>query len=178
MGIEDEQGKTLEALQLAIQMEVDGKEYYMKASRESDNEVGRELFQWLAAEEDSHLQKFEEIYGVIRSKKSWPDIDIEPGGRERLSTLFAGVAEKAGIGKKASSAELDAIARAMDAENKTRDLYQRRGEETAYDAERSFYEALAVEERGHYLALVDYREYLTDPAGWFASKEHPSLDGS
>ena len=34
-----------------------------------------------------------------------------------------------------------------------------------------------LEERGHYLALVDYREYLIDPAGWFRKAEHHSLDG-
>jgi hypothetical protein len=25
--------------------------------------------------------------------------------------------------------------------------------------------------------LVDYQEYLSDPATWFTNKEHPSLDG-
>ncbi|GAI26187.1 unnamed protein product, partial [marine sediment metagenome] len=40
-----------------------------------------------------------------------------------------------------------------------------------------FYETLAAEEREHHLILLDYYEYLKDPAGWFVKKEHPSLDG-
>ncbi|GAH21770.1 unnamed protein product, partial [marine sediment metagenome] len=28
-----------------------------------------------------------------------------------------------------------------------------------------------------HLVLLDYYEYLKDPAGWFVRKEHPSLDG-
>ena len=32
--METEQDKTLEALQIAIQMEIDGKKYYLKASQE------------------------------------------------------------------------------------------------------------------------------------------------
>lgn len=34
----------------------------------------------------------------------------------------------------------------------------------------------AAEERGHFLALLDYYEYLNDPTGWFVMKEH-RLDG-
>jgi hypothetical protein len=36
---------------------------------------------------------------------------------------------------------------------------------------------VAAEEREHHLILLDYYEYLKDPAGWFVKKEHPSLDG-
>ena len=53
-----EQDKTPEALQIAIQMEIDGKEYYLRASQESSNELGKKLLQSLAAEEDIHRQKF------------------------------------------------------------------------------------------------------------------------
>ncbi|MCK4722939.1 MAG: hypothetical protein KAT75_06530 [Dehalococcoidia bacterium] len=42
---------------------------------------------------------------------------------------------------------------------------------------RKLFQILATEERGHYLTLLDYREYLSDPAGWFVTQEHPSLDG-
>lgn len=39
------------------------------------------------------------------------------------------------------------------------------------------YIALSREERGHYLELLDYREYFEDPAGWFGMKEGFRLDG-
>ncbi len=175
--MENEQAKIIEALQLGIQMEIDGKEYYQKVSQESDNKVGRELFRWLAVEEDGHRQRFEEIYKAIRSKEAWPEIDIESGRREGISTLFAKAMETADPDIKAPPAELDAIAKAMEMENKTHDFYKSRGERAMYGAEKRFYGALAAEERGHYLALVDYREYLINPAGWFVKTEHPSLDG-
>ncbi len=65
----------------------------------------------------------------------------------------------------------------MDMENKTYDFYKSQGKNATYDAERDFYEALAAQERGHHMVLLDYYEYLKDPAGWFVKKEHPSLDG-
>ncbi|GAI01022.1 unnamed protein product, partial [marine sediment metagenome] len=43
-------------------------------------------------------------------------------------------------------------------------------------AEREFYEALAIQEKEHHLILLDYYEFLKNPAAWFVSKEHPSPD--
>jgi len=175
--VETEQDKTLEAVQIAIQMEIDGKEYYLKASQESSNELGRKLLQSLATEEDTHRQKFEEIYSAIRSKKAWPTTDFQPDGGKRLRTIFARATEEIGTDVKALATELDAIQTAMDMENKTYDFYQNQGKDATHDAERDFYENVAAEEREHHLVLLDYYEYLKDPAGWFVKKEHPSLDG-
>ena len=175
--MEGERNKTLEAVQFAIQMEIDGKEYYQKASRESGNKVGKELFEWLAAEEDKHRQRFEDIYNAIKKQKAWPEVNIQPRKGEILNTLFSEAMRVAGTQVKAASAELDAIAKAMDMETKTENFYKSQGGEAVYDAERKLYMSLAAEERGHYLALVDYREYLVDPAGWFRKAEHHSLDG-
>ncbi len=175
--METEQNKTLKALQIAIRMEIDGKEYYLKASQESSNELGKKLLKSLASEEDTHRQKFEEIYSAMRSKKAWPATDFQPDGGKRLRTIFARATEGMSSNIKAPATELDAIQTAMDLENKTYDFYKSQGGSATYNAERGFYETLAAEEREHHLILLDYYEYLKDPAGWFVRKEHPSLDG-
>ena len=172
-----EQDKTLEALQIAIQMEIDGKKYYLKASQESSNELGKRLLVSLATEEDIHRQKFEEIYNAIRSRKAWPVSDFQPDGGKRLRTIFAKTTEEMGSNIKSLTTELDAVQTAMSMEKKTYDFYKSQGGSVTYNAEKDFYETLAAEEREHHLVLLDYYEYLKDPAGWFVSKEHPSLDG-
>jgi len=172
-----EQDKTLQALQIAIQMEIDGKEYYLKASQESSNELGKKLLQSLAAEEDLHRQKFEEIYDAIEKKKAWPKTDFQPDGGKRLRTIFARTTEEMDPHIETHATELDAIQTAMDMENKTFDFYKSQEQRATYDAERDFYQTLAAEETEHHLVLLDYYEYLKDPAGWFVKTEHPSLDG-
>ncbi len=172
-----EQDKTLEAIHIAIQVEIDGKEYYLKASRESSNELGRKLLQSLATEEDTHRQKFEEIYNALRDKKVWPTTDFQPDGGKKLRTIFARATEDMSSDIKVPATELDAVKIATDMENKTYDFYKSQGKSAVYDAERDFYETVAVEEREHHLILLDYYEYLKDPAGWFVKKEHPSLNG-
>jgi rubrerythrin len=172
-----EQDRTLKGLQVAIQMEIDGKEYYLKASRESANELGKKLLEKLAAEEDYHRQKFEQIYNAIKEKRGWPKTDFQPDGGRTLRTIFARATAEMSSGAKGLKTELDAIETAMGMENKTFDYYTRQGADASHDAEREFYHAVAREEREHYLVLLDYYEYLKDPAAWFVLKEHPSLDG-
>jgi len=172
-----EQDKTLEALQTAIQMEIDGKEYYLKASEEATNELGKKLLQSLAAEEDIHQKKFAEIYNAIRNKRAWPMTDFQPDGGKTLRTIFASATEKTDSKIKALSTELDAVQTAMDMENKSYDFYKNQSHKTTSDTERGFFEAVAAEEREHHIILLDYYEYLKDPAGWFTKKERPSLDG-
>ena len=69
----DEHDKTLKALEAAIQMEIDGKEFYLKASQASNNELGKKLLNKLADEEDVHRQVFESIYKHISAEKGWPE---------------------------------------------------------------------------------------------------------
>ena len=172
-----EQDKTLKALQMAIQMEIDGKQFYLRASQSSANQLGRELFRSLAAEEDLHCQRFDKIYDDISHQRAWPKTYLKADPGPRLRTIFGQAAGEIGPGIKVATSELDAVKTAMDMENKTYDFYQDRCKHATYDAERDYYQALAAEERQHYLVLLDYHDYLSDPATWFASKEHSSLDG-
>jgi len=169
-----EQKNTLKALELAIRMEIKGKTFYQRASVQSGYQLGQQLFSTLASEEDLHRQKFEEIYEAIRSQKNWPVMEFRPDNNKTIKTIF----EKAKLGTvKSNKSELEAILIAIDMEDRSIDLYSGFAKVAVYPAEKSFYDALIGEEKGHRLALLDYQEYLKDPGGWFVEKEHPSLDG-
>ena len=173
-----EQEETMQALQVAIKMEIDGKEFYLKAGQESGNEPGKKLLTSLAAEEDIHRKVFEEIYDAIRRKNTWPSTDFQHDGGKGLRTIFSKATREIGSDIKASTNELDAVQTAMAMENKTYDYYKSLRQKATHDAEKDFYDALCVQERGHHIILSDYYEYLKDPAAWFVKAEHPSLDGA
>ena len=176
--MEKEQANIIEALKFAIQMELDGKDFYQKSEKSSSTKLGKDLFQWLAGEEDKHRQRFEHIYEAIKKSETWPDVEIQPAKSDKLKTIFSS-AKATGIPQTdEQSAELKAIGKAMEMENKSQEFYKEQGAGATYSPVRKFFDALAAEEHGHYLALVDYREYLVDPAGWFRKAEHHSLDGA
>ena len=176
--MENEQARTIEVLQLAVRMEVDGKEFYQKASQKSSNKLAKGLFQQLANEEDVHRKKFVEIYEALKRGKNWPDVKPPSEKGKKLKSLFSEATKTLGSKVKVGESELEAIKTAMDMERKSYDLYHSRSEESTLPVEKRFYKTLAGEERGHHLALLDSFEYLSDPAAWFTKKEHWSLDGT
>ena len=175
--MENEQAKTIEVLQLAVRMEDDGKKFYQKASRKSNNKLAKELFKQLANEEDVHRKKFEEIYKTFKRVQNWPDVEPPSEKGKRIKSLFAEATKALGSQFEVAESEFEAIKIAMDMEVKSYNLYYSRSKESTLPVEKQFYQTLAGEERGHHLALLDAYEYLSDPTGWFTKKEHWSLDG-
>jgi len=176
--MEKEQARTIEVLQLAVRMEVDGKEFYRKASRKRSNKLAKELFRQLANEEDIHRKKFVEIYAALKRGQNWPDVEPPSEKGKKIKSLFAEATKALGSKFKVAESELEAIKMAMDMEVRSYNLYYSRSAESTLPVEKQFYKTLAGEERGHHLALLDSYEYLSDPAGWFTKKEHWSLDGA
>jgi len=172
-----EQAKMLQAINTAIEMELDGKECYLAASKESTNEAGRKLLESLAEEEDSHRRKFEELYNSILKGRGWPSVNLQPDTTRDIRTSLIKTCTMLGVNVSGTSSELDAVQVAIDKEKKSYDFYENQARIAAYDIEREFYQNLAKEEREHELALLDYYDYLSDPAGWFVKTEHPSLNG-
>ena len=172
-----DQDKSTEALQKAIQMEIDGKEYYLKASQKTGNELGKKLLLALAAEEDIHRKAFEGIFEDIRKKRGWPRREFKVNGGRALRTVFANAIENIDKDVSAMPEEIDAVETAMGMENETFDYYREQANKSGYDAEKQFYEALASQEEEHHRILLDYYEFLKNPAAWFVQKEHHSLDG-
>jgi rubrerythrin len=172
----NEQDKTIEALQTAIQMEIDGKNFYIKAANDSNNEPGRKLLAQLAEEEDIHRKVFIKIFDSIRQKKGWPIVDFKPDGGQGIRTVFAEAMENAKTEKRNLTSELNTVTVARQMEGRTYDFYIRSSQAASESAEKEFYGMLASQEQAHNLALADYYEYLENPAGWFVKKEHPSLE--
>jgi rubrerythrin len=168
---------TSKALQTAIKMEIDGKRFYLKASQNSKNPLGKQLLVKLAAEEDDHRVVFQNIFDAIKAKKGWPDVKYVGDGGQGLRTIFAKALEDMDKNARPIDTELDAIKTGMDLENKTYDFYKERSAKTTFEAEKQLYESIAMQESEHHRVLRDYYEFLQDPAQWYVKTEHTSVDG-
>lgn len=172
-----EQNNALKALRTAVQMEIDGKEYYLKTSQTSSSKMGEKLLRSLAEAEDAHRQKFIEIYEAIRDEKAWPKTELKSDVTKNLKTIFSKATKAMASRTKPLSSEIEAVQTAMKMENKTLDFYNDLLTKATGAAEKSFYKAIAAEEREHHIVLQNYYEFLKDPTGWFSKTERHSLDG-
>jgi rubrerythrin len=172
-----EQKTGLAALKVAIDMEQADKEFYLQASRESCNEVGRKLLNSLALEESDHNLKLVEIYRQIEKTQRWPAVDFPADRVIKLRESFDAACQLTGVAIKPGAVDFDAINTAIDREKKSYDFYIKQSQKAAFDSERDLYKNIAGEERQHELVLLNYNEYLTDPVDWLTRTEHHSLDG-
>ena len=118
-----EQAKMLQAINTAIEMELDGKECYLAASKESTNEAGRKLLQSLAEEEDGHRLKFEELYNSILKGRGWPSVKLQPDTTHDIRTSLIKTCTILGVNVSGTSSELDAVQVAIYKEKKSYDFY-------------------------------------------------------
>ena len=170
-----EQETTRKALETAIQMEIDGKEFYKKASKASGNPMGKKLLSRLSDEEEIHREIFQNIYNTLGEKKGWPEVNIKH--TDTLSTIMKEAAASIGKDIKPGQQEIDDVKTAMEMENKTYDYYRAHAASATFPAEKEFYDRLTVQEEEHHKILLSYYELLNDPGAWFVQAEHPSLDG-
>jgi len=169
--------KMMEALNFALKFEREGKEFYEKAAEITNNSLGKEIFQTLAKEEVLHMEKIQEVYQNIEKEGEWRERITVIGNPEQIKTVFAEAMEKIDKEIKVSTSDLEALKKAMEMEERGEKLYNSLAEKAIDPLEKRFYLTLSVEERSHFLLILDSYDYLSDPAGWFAQKERSSLDG-
>ncbi len=174
-----EHDAVIKGLEMAMKMEADGRQFYLKAAEKSANSAGRQLFESLAKEEEEHAAHFKSIYERLKNRQNWDDevaSDVAP--RSNIKTIFSKALSDLNAPPMATASEKESVEKAIDMEEQSYELYRERSEAATTELEKEFYQKLMSEERGHFLALNDYMEYLKDPSTWYTFKEHPTLDGA
>jgi|UniRef100_A0A7C5AMP8 rubrerythrin len=166
----------LAALKDAIQMEVDGRQFYLEAAKKVQNQGVRQILEYLAEAEVYHIRKFKEIYDSLAKDPSWTETlaEFKPPKSEPYACILAMTQTDQGTGGKD---DLEALRTGLKMEQCAIDYYTKLARETDIPLARRFFLSLAHEERGHYLMLLDMHNYLTDPADWFYITQKSMVDG-
>ena len=167
----------MNALEMSIQMEIEGKEYYYTAAMNAGDSLGKALFERLAQEEDIHAAKAREIYDSLDRGENPLVLEVSLDRGQKIGSIFAEAIKEITPKREIASGEMEAIENALKMEGKSRKFYEEQTGSAATRFEEHFFKALVSEEQGHYLSLLSYREYLIDPVGWFTKSEHHSMDG-
>ncbi|MDZ7261016.1 MAG: ferritin family protein [candidate division KSB1 bacterium] len=164
MGTKDNQ---LKALSQAIRLEQDGIEFYQNAAKRTKHPKSQEIFRTLAKEEQHHLDMVKQQYQSLSGGQGWinfyksvkEDIgsgkSLFPKGKEGL--------EKA-VGPRTT--ELEALAFALEIEDKSHEWYQNSASETQDEAGKNMYLFLADEERRHFELLMLHYESIIRMGDW------------
>ncbi len=167
----------LNDLKTAIQMEKDGKQFYDEAAQKAKSEGTAEIFKYLANGEIYHILKIEEIYDALEKDPTWTETMCEFNPPTEDPRIFSNALAKGNMGAGAAD-DIKALEIGIKMETRSIEFYQRLARQAQDDKERRFLMSLINEERGHYNHLVDYRNFLIDPADWYYVHEMQHVDGA
>ena len=162
------------SLERAIQMEKEGKEFYLRAAADTTNPAVRMIFEDLARQEDFHIQKIGEVFASIEKTGALSQWVTGVIGDSMTEPLFG---DKAYSEAKVSSTDLEALNFGLQIEEKSTKYYDDLASQSQDKKEKRFYLTLSQEERGHYLRIMDAIEMLSDPEGWNYVKGRGMVDG-
>jgi rubrerythrin len=165
------------ALEVALQNELNEREFYLKHAGRTSNSIGKAMFQKIADDELEHYQKLQELHEKWLKKDKWPESIPLTVNITDVQSAFLELVRRVEESPAADTDDLDAIDIATAFEAKGSEAYMKLSRSAIDEKEKAFFELLASIEREHYLSLKDAEEYMRDPSSWFTKREHHGLDG-
>lgn len=171
--------RAVRMLSAALDLEKKGRAFYEEAATSSGNALGREIFQMLMKDEVVHMGRIRKVYETLNAGEPWSDAWKEMTVEHRdLKVLFKEWTTKHDGAAEADAGDIEALDVGIDLEGRAVAFYEDHLAEAKEDTERAFIERMITEERYHYKALMDMKQYLSDPDAWFLESEHGSMDGA
>ncbi len=161
-------------LQVAIQMEREGKAFFLKAASGAQNVLVKNVFDELARQEDFHIERILQIYDRMRREEPLKEWVTSIAEIVQLDKVFQ---ESLQPKAQASEDDLNALRFGLEIEDKSVKYYDSLAGQVTDKYEKRFYLTLSHEERDHYLRIMDSIEYLSDPVGWLYTRERRMVDG-
>ncbi|MGD0828635.1 MAG: ferritin family protein [Desulfobaccales bacterium] len=166
----------LQALKEAVQMELDGRQFYLEAARKVQNPGVRQILEYLAESEKYHIEKLNEIYRNLEKDPAWTE-SMAAFSPPRHEPDICVLAMAQSDQDTRSEDDLQALRTGIQMEDCSIDYYTKLARESKNPLGRRFFMSVAHEERGHYLTLMDMHNYLTMPEDWFYVKQMSNVDG-
>ena len=162
-----EEGKAAVArLEMSMQVEREGRRFYLEAAQKTEEAAGKALWQYLARQEALHIDYLMDERRSLVDKGKWASVGME--GLKlllelKIPSIFPKTAEAIGP----DTDQLRALQTGIEMEIKSRDLYQDLREKTEDPQGKALYEGLAQWEEGHRRLLQAEHDYLTNTGSWF-----------
>ncbi len=159
----------------AMELERRGHAFYLQAAEMTANPTGKGIFLTLARDELDHLSYLDEVFRSLVRSGTMPAYLPEPSEAASLRppshpTVFPSPKEAADE-VQATTGEMDALKRGMQAEQDSIALYgQALASATTPEEKRLFGTLVAVEE-GHLAILQGEYDYIAKTGFWFGYQE-------
>ena len=165
--------KVIKFIQEAIQLEIDGREFFNQAAEITHNELGKKMFFRLAQEEVKHLEAFSKLFSSIVKTDEWKKYVKREESKPRSQVIE----ELASRMKKAEGkSEIEALSIGMELEQKAINFFSSTARDMSDSQAKEIFDKICDEERFHYDLLQAQYDSLTNSGFWLDSAEF-KMDG-
>lgn len=158
----------MDILEFAMQMELDGRNFYLGLADKAEDEGIRQILEMLAGDEMKHYTILEEL--KVKEPKM---IDTEI--LSSAKNVFKEMKNK-GEEKTFPAAQIDLYKKAREIEQKSRNFYLDKAKEVKKEYEKDLFNRLAEEEMKHYVLMDNIIGYVSKPKTWLENAEWYHLD--
>jgi len=163
-------GKILDILKVAISIEIYGMEYYSIFSELVEDENAKSLLRGLARDEGEHREHLEKEYKKLSGKPA--DIKtLDKENREKARHIFPESMEPLGIEE-----TKDVLKLGIRTEERSIELYSNSATRTDVGGSKDLFLKLVDFEKGHKELLEDAHYYLDQGGSWYGYSP-PTLEG-
>ncbi len=154
-----------DAIKTAIQMEKDGYSFYKKAAAQTNSDMGKTIFEGLAADEQMHLDVFEKMFEETVSNTEWNDLVLSSKKYAKIPVFPKDLKEIEGDNP--NSSELDALRMAMDSEKEAIEYYSKIKENLNDSEVIKIIDEIIEQEKNHYSILEGEFNHINSTGYWF-----------
>ncbi len=158
----------MNAYELALEIENEGREYYLQQARNTDDAQLKQLFTMLADDEERHAE-------IVRGMQKK---DFEYRGTETFKMTKRIFKERSDEDRPfdVEITRLEAYKHAIDLEQKSIELYEDLETKTNDEKEKEILNKLKKEEQKHRAILDNLIEFIRKPETWIESPEFYHLE--
>lgn len=168
----------LATLQTAMQLEQEGRQFYLSAAERTRDPAGKKMFNSLAADEQEHYDKLKREHDQLAAAGKWlksVEVITRQPARWKAPAVFPTAQRKAAV--KPDTNDIDALKMALKAEKDSYDFYRANRDKAESEDAKALFSFLAEEELSHYNLLDSALAYLGDTASFFLIEEKAINEG-
>lgn len=162
-----EKNDVLEPFRIARKLEEEGKRFFAQTARQTQSRLARQTFEFLANEEDKHIEKIDKFYRSLESSCGAECPDVEDSDAEAKLAAFNDKLAKLKDEFKTTVTDIEAYRLALKFENGAEEFYMQKMTEADNPKIKKFYRWLIDEEKMHSRLLKSCLKFAEDPVEWF-----------
>lgn len=157
----------LEPLKVALRLEQEGKRFFAEAASAVKGKAAKQTFEFLAAEEDKHIRRIEELYRSLEESDGHEALVTEDSDADQRFVAFNDRLAELRNEIKPTISDIEAYQTALKFENGAEDFYVEQLAKSTNPKIKKFYSWLIHEESMHAKVLHSCLRFAEDPATWF-----------